>query len=383
MGLVWIIFQVLLGFNLVLPLFLYVCSRAKCRDFPKLSNEEYDYAIIITAYQETVLLKSVVDSILKMNYDNYLIYVVADSCDISNLSFCPDKVILLRPQQELANNVRSHFYAIEHFKRKHEILTIIDSDNLVDVDYLNELNRWFNRGFKAVQGIRKPKSLDTTIARLDAIRDMYYHFYDGETLFKLGSSATLAGSGMAFKTTLYKQCLESLEVTGAGFDKVLQVQIVKKNIQIAFAPKAIVYDEKTKSSNQLILQRSRWINSWFKYFQLGFSLIVIGFKKKQINPFLFGIVLLRPPLFIFLSLSFICLVISVIFFSALQIYIWLIAFLVFFFSFYLALKSQKATPVIYHALWGIPKFVFLQCLALVFAKNANKRSVATKHQINL
>jgi hypothetical protein len=62
---------------------------------------------------------------------------------------------------------------------------------LVEPEYLHELDRYFNAGFSAVQGIREAKNLNTTYACLDAARDIYYHFYDGKILFGIGSSATL------------------------------------------------------------------------------------------------------------------------------------------------------------------------------------------------
>src|SRR5690606_33466983 len=122
--------------------------------------------------------------------------------------------ILLRPETVLASNTRSHFYAIEHFKRPHNRLTIIDSDNLIDPAYLNELDAYFDRGFEAVQGVRKAKNTDGLYDSLDAARDIYYHFYDGKILFNVGSSATLAGSGMAFTVDLYKTCLAHLDIVG-------------------------------------------------------------------------------------------------------------------------------------------------------------------------
>jgi cellulose synthase/poly-beta-1,6-N-acetylglucosamine synthase-like glycosyltransferase len=317
-----------------------------------------------------------------LNYDDYLVYIVADKCDVSTLKFDNEKVILLEPETVLASNVKSHFYAINHFKRKHEVLTIIDSDNLVDPEYLNELNHYFNQGFNAVQGMRAAKKTRSTIARLDSIRDIYYHFYDGKLLFELGSSATLCGSGMAFKTDLYRNCLYKIEVNGAGFDKVLQAQIVKKDERIAFASKAIVYDEKTSHSKQLVKQRSRWINTWFKYFSFGFDLINSGAKNRSMNQLLFGIVLLRPPLFIFIILSFSCFLISI-GSNSVMIYFWLLAFTAFLLSFYIALRKSQVANIIYSSLWGIPRFMFFQLLSLFFVKSANKRSVATKHQIDL
>ena len=375
---IWILIQVLIGYNLVFPLVIYLVAALKksCKRSPVKS--ESDYAVIVTAYEQITHIPEVVNSILALNYKNFLVYVVADKCDITGLSFDDERVIILRPEQTLAGNTRSHFYAIRNFKRDHERLTIIDSDNLVHPEYLNELDHYFDIGFLAVQGVRKAKNLDTTYARLDGARDIYYHFYDGEMLFKAGSSATLAGSGMAFSTALYRECLEDHDVSGAGFDKVLQSAIVGLDRRIAFADKAIIYDEKTSRADQLVNQRARWINTWFKYFTYGFVLVGKGIKRDSWNQFLFGMVLLRPPLFIFLLLSLFCLTINL-FVSPVLAALWIIGFLLFILGFYLALLKSDTDSRIYKSLVGIPRFIFFQVISLLKAKGANKRSVATTH----
>ena len=380
MGLLWIIIQVFIGYNLVLPVLFYFLWKLKNPvKIPSITEvQETDYAIIVTAFQQTALLPAVVQSLLQLNYSNYLIYIVADNCDNKDLYFEDERVIILTPPETLASNTRSHFYAIAHFVRPHERLTIIDSDNLVDPGYLTALNRSFSNGFQAVQGIRKAKNLDSSIACLDAARDIYYHFYDGKILFELNSSATLSGSGMAFTTTLYRECLGHLDVTGAGFDKVLQAAIVGRDLRIAFTDQAIVYDEKTSQSTQLVNQRARWINTWFKYFKFGFQILIKGIKNRSINQFLFGLILLRPPLFMFILLSGLFLLISL-FTSILGFYLWMVAFLLFVIGFYLALKHSDADSRIYKSLKGIPKFIFLQLLSLLKSKNANKTSIATTH----
>jgi cellulose synthase/poly-beta-1,6-N-acetylglucosamine synthase-like glycosyltransferase len=377
---IWIALQILIGYNLVLPFILYVFYILFASKKTEIVNDtsEPDYAVIVTAYEQTHTLPAVVSSLLKMDYSNYLIYVVADKCDISNLEFNSDKVVLLRPEQTLASNTRSHFYAINNFKRQHKYLTIIDSDNLAEPDYLKKLNVYFKKGFFAVQGIRNAKNLDTTYACLDAARDIYYHFYDGKILFKLGSSATLAGSGMAFTVQLYKDCLEHLDVTGAGFDKVLQAAILQKNYRIAFTEEAIVYDEKTSRSDQLVKQRARWINTWFKYVKLGVGIFFSGIKNASLNQFLFGLILLRPPLFIFLLLSIGCMLINI-FIQPLAVLIWVTGFLFFVISFFIALMNSNTDKRIYKSLINIPKFIFFQVLSLLKVRKANKYSVATQH----
>jgi len=375
----WILLQILIGYNLYLPMLLFIFYRKPKEALPAVV--ESDYGIIVTAYEQTDSLPSVVTSILKLNYTNYLVYIVADKCDITGLDFNDDRVILLRPEETLASNTRSHFYAIRNFKRPHTRLTIIDSDNLVAPEYLHELDKYFDKGFSAVQGVRDAKNLNTTYARLDAARDIYYHFYDGKILFGIGSSATLAGSGMAFTTQLYRDSLESTDITGAGFDKVLQSIIVGNDLRIAFAEKAIVYDEKTTHADQLVKQRSRWINTWFKYFKFGFTLFFKGIVNFSRNQFLFGLILLRPPLFIFLILSVVFMLINL-FVSTTAVLIWLFGLIIFVIGFYISLAKSDTDKRIYQSLINIPKFIFYQVLSLLKVRNANKHSVATTHYYN-
>jgi cellulose synthase/poly-beta-1,6-N-acetylglucosamine synthase-like glycosyltransferase len=378
-NIVWLTVQFLVGYNLVLPLLLYLLYLVRKKQaFDAPVNRTADYAVIVTAYEHTDLLPAVVGSILKMDYQHFIVYVVADKCDVSQLHFEDQRVVILRPPEVLASNTRSHFYAIRHFIRNHERLTIIDSDNIVAPDYLNKLNACFDAGYIAVQGQREAKNLDTTLACLDAARDIYYHFYDGRLLFQIGSSATLAGSGMAFTVQLYRDCLEHLDITGAGFDKVLQAAIVQRGHRIAYAPDAIIYDEKTSGSDQLVKQRARWINTWFKYSRLGFSLMGKGILRFDFNRFIFGLILLRPPLFIFLLSSVFFTTINI-FIDPVMAYLWLSGLLFFVTGFCIALWNSKVDPRIYRSLTHIPKFIFYQVASLLKVRRANSYSVATKH----
>lgn len=378
----WILVQIVIGYHLILPMFLYILRAFITRKKKTVqTTSTADYAIIVTAYEQTNLLPSVVESILKLNYQNYLIYIVADKCDISNLNFSDPKVILLRPETTLSSNIKSHFYAIDRFKRQHDRVTIIDSDNLVHPEYLNMLNPFFDTGYQAVQGVREAKNLNTHYACLDAARDIYYRLIDNKVLFEIGSSATLSGSGMAFTTSLYKDCLESANIDGAGFDKVLQFEILKRNHRIAFAEEAIVYDEKTSRPEQLVKQRARWINTWFKYFDLGLKMTAMGIFKFNWNQFIFGVILMRPPLFILLILSFLCFTIDLALFPYMAL-MWLLALTIFISMFFVAFSYFKADEIIYRSLINAPKFIFYQLAALLKSKNANQLSVATKHFSN-
>lgn len=378
---VWIAVQVCIGYNLILPFIFYISwlLSKKPAKATLLPPRERDYAVIVTAYGEIGLLPAVIQSILQCNYRNYLVYIVADNCDVTGLQFSDPRIILLNPPQVLASNTRSHLYAVERFARAHEVVTIVDSDNLLHKEYFNELNLKFDEGYQAVQGLRAPKNLEGTIACLDAARDLYYHFYDGKVLFEIGSSATLAGSGMAFEASVYRDFLLANNISGAGFDKVLQAWLLTHKYRIAFSEEAVIYDEKTSKSDQLVQQRSRWINTWFKYFSLGFSILASGIQDLSKNRTIFGLVLLRPPLFIFLLGSVICILLNVLLGLYSEVIVWIIAFALFIASFAIALIHAQADARIYRSLVQIPRFVLYQVISLLNVRKANKISVATKH----
>lgn len=367
-------------FYLIYPFLLYVFTTSNIKkNKQNVSSSNADYGIIVTAYEQTDLLSAVVESLLKLNYNNYLIYVVADNCDISTLSFHDPRVMLLRPEVVLASNAKSHFYAISNFKRPHERLTIIDSDNLVDAEYLNQVNFMFDRGYMAVQGVRRAKNLNSQYACLDEAGDIYYRFIDRKLLFECGSSASLAGSGMAFDTKLYIDCLSDFQIGGAGFDKILQYQLLIRKFKIAFSEGAIVYDEKTSKSEQLVKQRARWINTWFKFFILGIKMNLKSISTFDKNQFLFSLMLLRPPLFLLFLFGGFFGVLNILFFPFLAIGL-IIGLALFIFIFFKALNYFNADELVYRSLRNAPKFIYHQIAALLKAKKANKLSVSTKHE---
>jgi len=381
----WILYMlgIIICFHLVFPMVLFLCWKFLIKP-SKLSNpgsSNRDYGIILTAYEQVDFVAEAVNSLLDMDYVNFHIYVVADNCKPSeSLMFTDDRVEVLFPENILASNTASHFYAIEHFKRQHQTILIMDSDNLAHPQLINELNKYFDLGFRAVQGLRSAKNLETTIACLDAARDIYYHFYDGRVIFDLGSSATLAGSGMAFDSPLYIGMLKGIDIRGAGFDKVLQARLIASGERIAFAEDAIVYDQKTSAPKQLVSQRSRWIATWFKYFKFGFSILYRGVLRTNLNQFIFGIVLLRPPLFIFLSLAVLLMVISL-FTSQLLALVIFLSLIIYIISFLIPVLSKTTDKKIRRALVFIPEFIFYQFVSLAKSVFSSKSNVATRHSV--
>lgn len=377
--------QVFVIFFLLLPFFnlffsLFIPKKKLRKNFDK----KHDFAAVITAYKEIDIAIPCIDSILKQKYENYVIYLVADQCDISGVNIQSDKLVILNPQEKLGSKVKSIKHAIANFKRKHDAIIIFDPDNLAHPQMFSKMNLYFNNGYKAVQGRRTAKNVDTVYACLDAMGEYYYNYVTKYAPYKLRSSSPIAGSGMALDYDLYIEHLNNQEISSninkviVAEDKLLQAEIVAKGFEIAFARDAIIYDEKVSSGAQVERQRTRWINSYFKYSIKAVQIIFQGIFRFNWNQFLFGLNIFLPPLFLLILSSGFFFILN--FFVDKQMFIvWLCALAIFFLNFNTALLLSNVEKEIWKSMWGIPLFMFNQIMALLKIKRSNKEFMETEH----
>jgi cellulose synthase/poly-beta-1,6-N-acetylglucosamine synthase-like glycosyltransferase len=375
--------QLFIIFFLLLPFFnLFFSLLLPRKKLKQNFDKKHDFAAVITAYKEIDICIPCVDSILKQKYENYIIYLVADQCDISNIKFDSDKVVILNPAEKLGSKVKSIRHAIDNFKRKHDAIIIFDPDNLAHPQMFSKMNLYFNNGYKAVQGRRTAKNVDTVYACLDAMGEYYYNYVTKYAPYKLRSSSPIAGSGMAISTDIYIEHLNNYEHDSnkviVAEDKLLQAEIVAKGHEIAFARDAIIYDEKVSSGAQVERQRTRWINSYFKYSVKAVQIIFQGLINFSWNQFLFGLNIFLPPLFLLVLSSGFFFVLN--FFIDKQMFIvWLCAIIIFFLNFNAALLLSNVEREIWKSMWGIPLFMFNQIMALLKIKRSNKEFMETEH----
>jgi len=201
-------------------------------------------------------------------------------------------------------------------------------------------------------------------------------------LFSLGSSAVIAGSGMAIKTGLYLDILNSPSLADdskviVAEDKILQYEIVVKDLKIAFAGNAVVFDEKVSTAEQVEKQKTRWLNSYFKYQILGYKLIIFGLFSFSLNKFLFGLNIAIPPLIVVTGLSLLFCILAV-FYSLPLFLLWLTALFLFGINVFFILIIGKTEPRIWKSLFGLPAFILNQIFALLKLKKSNKDFLVTE-----
>lgn len=373
-------------FYLVFPFITVLLSLMVKEKTIETSAQHTDFACIITAYQNIAITIPLVESLLKQTHAKQHIYLVADACDVKSFPVSSPLLTVLAPGEKLGSKVKSINYAIEHFAREHQAIVIFDPDNLAKPDFLSVLNNYLHAGFKAVQGRRAAKNLDTIYACADATGELYKNYVERYAPYLLGSSPTIAGSGMAVETALFKAYLHDEKITGSlksnrvivAEDKILQNFLVGEKLQIAYAKNAILYDEKISTGAQVERQRSRWLYSYFENFPNTLAFIFKGFFSLNRNQLLFGLITSAPPLFVLVLASAVLWLLSLLVSTSL-FFAFFLSIAIFTGNIFLTLILSNAPKEIWKAMWGMPLFVFRQFLALLNMQRSRKDFMPTQN----
>ncbi len=383
----WILFyaiNIFVALHFLIPVINFALHWVLEKDPKKLLNKykkindlEYDFAAIITAHQDVRFIPPFIDSFLKQDYNNYIVYVVADDCDISGLQYNNEHIKILKPSVPFHSKVKSIKYAVSKFARKHNALIIFDSDNLVHPNYLRILNNYFQHGFKVVQANMLSKNLDSTFSKLDTLGHVYHNFQERQVKMEMGITSAILGLGVAIDIDVYNEIMYTNEL--GGFDKKLQVQLAKKLPHIAYAKDVIVYDEKVDDGASFEKQRTRWIFTYFEYFGDSISLFIKGITTFHAGRLLLGFNMLRPPMFITLGMAFILMLTS--YFVQPTLFIaWLIVLGLFSVNFLLIVATQSQQKGILSAIFHLPYMIFKQIKSLLKIKQAKKGFLKTEHR---
>lgn len=372
----------LLLFPFIIHLFFLISKKRK---LVSPASSQADIACVITSFKNVDMALLAADSLLRQNYTNFHVYLIADACDITGLDATRHpKLSILKPETTLGSKVRSMKYALDNFIRDHSAIAIFDPDNLADKNFLIECNNYLSAGFQAVQGRRTAKNLDTQIACLDAMGEVYYNYITKKIPFELGSSSVIAGSGMVINKGLFKDFFEmpyireNYEKVIPGEDKILHYFIVSNRERIAYNEDAVLYDEKISNAGMVQNQRARWINSYLLNLKNAGKLFLRGITSFDVNLFLSGIITLYPPLFLLILTALLFTILNLLFVEFFAI-ILIISVAIFILNFILVLAINKVSPRIWSALWGIPFFVLNQLLALLNIKKSNKEFLTTQN----
>ena len=340
------------------------------------------YAVLIPGYKEDAVIVSVAEAALRQDASREMfdVVVIADSFQpetLERLRELPVKVVevsfdvstkskaLNKPMAELGDDC--------------DVAVVLDTDNIMAEDFLLRMEPHFDRGFQVVQGHRVAKNTGTPMAQLDAISEEVNNsvFRKGHRVF--GLSSVLIGSGMAFDYAFFKEIIGRIKVIG-GFDKELELEMLRDRIQISYAIDAYVYDEKVSRAKSFQNQHRRWLSAQFIYFRRYFGSAVLHlFTKGNLDFFDKAIQMALVPRA--LLIGFVGLFGVLAYFFEIppgsEWWIWLPGILVI--SFLFSIPGEFYNAKTLRALIYLPVGILNVLLSLLKIRGANKKFIHTPH----
>lgn len=246
-------------------LIVSVCSLVKLKDKPIIEEKNNRFMAIIPAHNEEIVVGNLIASLKKQNYPKELfdIYVIADNCTDNTAKVAKEAGAIVYERFDEEHKTKG--YALDWFLKQkieenaeYDAFCIFDADNIVDVNFIKNMNKKLCQGEEVVQGYRDIKNpTDSWVSAGYAIfywtMNRFYHL----ARYNLGLSPLINGTGFMVKFDLIKPT--------NGFDTVTLTEDIEFSLKtiisgkkLGWATDAIVYDEQPVGFKQSWSQRSRW-----------------------------------------------------------------------------------------------------------------------------
>ena len=240
------------------------CSLIKLKDKKLIIEKDHKFMAIIPAHNEENVIKNLVESLGEQDYpkDLYDIYVIADNCTDATAEIAKQAGAKVLKRFDEAHKTKG--YALNWFLKQkieenadYDAFCVFDADNIVDKNFLKNMNKKLCQGEEIVQGYRDIKNpTDSWIAGGYAIfywmMNRFYHL----ARYNLGLSPLINGTGFMVKFDIVKP--NGWQTITLTEDIEFSLINIAKGRKLGWATDAIVYDEQPVHFDQSWSQRSRW-----------------------------------------------------------------------------------------------------------------------------
>ena len=241
-----------------------LCSLIKFKDKPLKVEKDHRFMAIIPAHNEEAVVANLVESLKNQTYNKelYDIYVIADNCTDNTAQAARDAGAIV--YERFDEEKKTKGYALDWFLKQkieenapYDAFFIFDADNIVDKDFIKNMNKKLCQGEDVVQGYRDIKNpTDSWITAGYAIFYWTMHRFYHLARYNLGLSPLLNGTGFMVRFDIVKP---------NGWDTVTLTEDIEFSLKriiagkkLGWATDAIVYDEQPVGFKQSWSQRSRW-----------------------------------------------------------------------------------------------------------------------------
>lgn len=260
---------------------------------PKVFTEakENRYAVLISARNEECVIGHLLNSINRQTYPIELvdIYVVADNCTdkTAEISRKYGAMVYERFDTEKVGKGYALDFLLDHIKESkgeeyYDGFFVFDADNILEPDFIEQMNLTFSAGYKIITSYRNSKNYDANwISSGYALWFLREARYVNNSRMILNTSCAISGTGFLFHRDMLKKrdgwkcylLTEDIEFTTVN---------VTDGEKVGYCHKAMLYDEQPETFSQSWTQRLRWARGFLQvFFHHGFKLFKGIFKNKN------------------------------------------------------------------------------------------------------
>lgn len=241
-----------------------LCALVKLKDKPYLVNKNHKFMAIIPAHNEEMVVANLIESLKNQTYDKnlYDIYVIADNCTDKTAEVARKAGAIVYERFDNAHKTKG--YALQWFLKQkiaenadYDAFFVFDADNIVDKNFIKNMNKKLCQGEEVVQGYRDIKNpTDNWITAGYALFYWTMHRMYHLARYNIGLSPLLNGTGFMVKFDVVKP--NGWETQTLTEDIEFSLKQIIQGRKLGWATDAIVYDEQPVGFKQSWSQRSRW-----------------------------------------------------------------------------------------------------------------------------
>lgn len=291
---------------------LYILVSLFLQDKESSAKQLHKYAVVIAARNEEVVIGELIKSIRNQRYPKELvdIFVVADNCtdNTAKVARRAGAFVYTRFHQKLVGKGYALDFLFErigqeHHNKNYEGYFIFDADNLLDEDYICEMNKLFDQGYRILTSYRNSKNYDANWISagysLWFLREARYLNY---SRMILGTNCAVSGTGFLVHQEIihnnhgWKYHLLTEDIEFSAHSALL-------GETIGYCKKAKLYDEQPQKFHQSWDQRIRWAKGFYQvFYRYGKNLAKSTITEKSFS--CYDMLLTVAPSLIITALAF-------------------------------------------------------------------------------
>lgn len=235
----------------------------------------HKFAVLISARNEENVIADLIASIKRQDYPGNMvdIFVVADNCTDSTAAIAEKAGahVYVRHNLDQVGKGYALDYLINNIFRDYgestyDAFMVFDADNLLEPNYITEMNKTFSDGFRIITSYRNSKNYGSNwISAGYALWFLRESKFLNNARMLMNTSCAISGTGFLVSSDIIRKnggwkCFLLTE------DIEFSMQSVIAGERIAYCKDAVLYDEQPVEFSQSYTQRLRWARGFLQVF---------------------------------------------------------------------------------------------------------------------